>query len=444
MRLLSVFVLTCSLMSAPAGNWPNWRGPDYNGSSQEKGIPEKFSPVENLRWQAVLPGPGASTPVVWGESVFVTTTDEKAEKLLGICFDRKTGAERWRKEIGKGFRQDDRSTYAGPSPVTDGERVVFFFGTGDLAAFDFAGKPLWARQIQADYGSFAFLWTFSSSPVLHGGRLYLQVLQRDTSFEGHGALRGKPGGGNESYLLALDPATGKEQWKVVRPSDANAESKESFATPMPFSFGGREELLVAGGDCLTGHDAATGKELWRSPSWNSEKISHWRLVPGPVAGDGIILGCAPKRAPVYAFKAGGNGLLTEADTAWVSGDDVNSRDVSSDVATPLFYRNRFYIMNSDRKAMTCVEPKTGKLFWEYRVEGAAKIECSPTAADGRIYFMDQRGKVTVLAAGDEAKLLHEADFGGQGEKDIRSSIAIAGGSLFIRTNTGLFCVGGKE
>ena len=242
MRLLSVFALTCSLMSAPAGNWPNWRGPDYNGSSQGKGIPEKFSPVENLRWQAGLPGPGASTPVVWGENVFVTTTDEKAEKLLGICLDRKTGAERWRKEIGKGFRQDDRSTYAGPSPVTDGERVVFFFGTGDLAAFDFAGKPLWTRQIQADYGSFAFLWTFSSSPVLHGGRLYLQVLQRDTSFEGHGALRGKPGGGNESYLLALDPVTGKEQWKVVRPSDANAESKESFATPMPFP-------LEAGRNC---------------------------------------------------------------------------------------------------------------------------------------------------------------------------------------------------
>jgi outer membrane protein assembly factor BamB len=137
-------------------------------------------------------------------------------------------------------------------------------------------------------------------------------------------------------------------------------------------------------------------------------------------------------------------LLTESGTAWVSGDDVNSRDVSSDVATPLFYRNRFYIMNSDRKAMTCVEPKTGKLFWEYRVEGGAKIECSPTAADGRIYFMDQRGKVTVLAAGAEAKLLHEVDFGGPGEKDIRSSIAIAGGSLFIRTNTALFCVGTKE
>jgi outer membrane protein assembly factor BamB len=166
-------------------------------------------------------------------------------------------------------------------------------------------------------------------------------------------------------------------------------------------------------------------------------------VPSPVTGDGVVLACAPKRAPVYAFKAGASGLVTDAGRAWTSGDDVNSQHVSSDVATPLFYQNRFYIMNSDRKALTAVDPKSGKLFWEYRVEGGAKIESSPTAADGRIYFMDQRGRVTVVAAGDEAKLLHQVDFGDQGQKDIRSSIAIAHGCLFIRTNAMLFCVGAK-
>lgn len=442
-RLLPAFFLTLSLMAAPAGDWPNWRGPAFDGSSGEKGIPEKFSPTENVLWSAPLPGPAASTPVVWGDAVFVTSTNEAEQKLLGICLDRKTGAVRWQKEIGKGFRQDDRSNLAGPSPVTDGERVVFFFGTGDMAAFAMDGKPLWTRQIQQDYGSFAFLWTFSSSPVLHAGHLYLQVLQRLDSFEGHGALRGKPGGGNESYLLALDPVTGKEQWRQVRASEANAESLEAFSTPMPYTYQDRTELLVTGGDILTGHDPATGKELWRTPSWNPERISHWRLVPGPVAGDGVVLACAPKRAPVYAFKTGGKGLLKEDAVAWVSGDEVNSQHVSSDVSTPLFYQHRFYIMNSDRKAMTCVDPKTGKLFWEYRMEGGSKVESSPTAADGRIYFMDQRGTVTVLAAGDQAKLLHQADFGDPGQKDIRSSIAIAQGCLFIRTNAVLFCVGAK-
>lgn len=443
MKLIPLLFLTLGCSVAGAGDWPNWRGPTFNGASQEKGIPATFSPAENVLWSAPLPGPAASTPVVWGDSVFVSTTNEKEEKLLGLCLDRKTGAVKWSKEIGKGFRQDDRSTFAGPSPVTDGERVVFFFGTGDMAAFSLDGKPLWTRQIQSDYGSFAFLWTFSSSPLLHDGRLILQVLQRDTSFEGHGALRGKPGGNNESYLLALDPATGKEQWRVVRPAPAKAESLESFATPVPHTFNGRSQILIAGGDILTGNDPATGKELWRTVSWNPEGISHWRLVPSPVAGDGIILACAPKRAPVYAVKAGASGEVKTGDMAWISGDEVNSQHVSSDVATPLFYQNRFYVMNSDRKALTAVDPKTGKLFWEYRVEGGAKIECSPTAADGRIYFMDQRGRVTVVAAGDEAKLLHQADFGDQGQKDIRSSIAIAHGCLFIRTNTALYCVGAK-
>jgi hypothetical protein len=441
LRQLSIALLFSAALPLHAGNWPNWRGPNFDGSSAETGLPATFSPKENCLWSTPMPGPAASTPVVWEDSVFLTSTEEATQKLLGICLDRKTGAVRWTKEIGKGFRQDDRSTYAGPSPVTDGQRVIFFFGTGDMAAFDFSGKPLWSRQIQQDYGSFAFLWTFSSSPVLHDGRLVLQVLQRDTSFDGNGSLRGKPGGGNESYLLALSPETGKELWRVVRPSTANAESHESFATPMPYTFKGRAELVVAGGDVLTGHDPETGKERWRSPSWNPEKISHWRLVPGPVAGDGVILACAPKRAPVYAWKAGGEGLLTETSTAWVSGDEVNSQHVSSDVSTPLFYQGRFYIMNSDRKAMTCVDPKSGKLFWEYRVDGGTKIEASPTGADGKIYFMDQRGSVTVLAAGDEAKLLHQVDFGDPSQKDIRSSLAAAQGCLFIRTNAALFCVG---
>lgn len=440
-HLLTLFLLSCSLTGAQSSDWPNWRGPAHNGSSPTKGIPETFSQEQNVLWKAPLPGPAASTPVIHGESVFLTTTDPSSEKLLGICLDRRTGSVRWQKEIGQGFRQDDRSNFAGPSPVTDGQRVVFFFGTGDLAAFSMDGTPQWSRQLQKEYGSFAFLWTFSSSPVLHEGRLFLQVLQRDTSFQGNGAMRGKPGGGNESYVLALDPATGKEMWKVTRPSDARAESLESFATPVPFEHNGRKELLIAGGDCLTGHDSATGRELWRTPSWNPEKISHWRLVPGPVAGDGIILACAPKRAPVYAWKAGGEGLLGDSSLAWLSGDETNSQHVSSDVSTPLFYDGRFYILNSDRKSICSVDPRSGKLFWEHRLEGGVKIESSPTAADGRIYFMDQKGKVSVVAAGPESKLLHQADFGGTGEREVRSSLALAHGCLFIRTNGALFCIG---
>lgn len=442
MKILTSLVLALGTLSCMAGNWPNWRGPNFDGSADEKNLPEKFSPTENCLWSIPLPGPAASTPVVWEDSVFLTTTDEPNGKLLGICLDRKTGKEKWRKEIGTGFRSDDRSTFAGPSPVTDGERVIFFFGTGDMAAYDFSGKELWKRQIQKEYGSFAFMWGFSSSPLLHGGKLYQQVLQRDTSYEGNDGLRGRKEGNNESYILAMDPATGKELWRHVRPCEAKGESHEAFTTPVPLKQGDRQELIVAGGDCLTAHDAGDGKELWRWGTWNPEKISHWRLVPSAVVGQDTVLVCAPKRAPAYAIKAGGSGVLTDDSIAWTSSDEVNSKDVSSDVSTPLFYQNRFYVMNSDRKALTCIDPKTGKLFWEQRVDGV-KIESSPTGADGKIYFMDQRGKVTVLAAGDEARVLHQVDMGDANQKDIRSSIAAAQGCLFIRTNSTLFCIGNK-
>lgn len=442
MKLLTTLVFALGTLSSHAGNWPNWRGPNFDGSSGETNLPEKFSPTENCLWSFPLPGPAASTPVVWEDSVFLTTTDEPNQKLWGICLDRKTGKERWRREIGTGFRSDDRSNFGGPSPVTDGQRVIFFFGTGDLAAFDFSGNELWKRQIQKEYGNFAFLWGFSSSPVLFDGHLYLQVLQRDTTFESNGTLRGRREGNNESYLLAMDPATGKEIWRHVRPSDANAESHEAFNTPVPITRNGKTELIVAGGDCLTSHEAATGKEIWRWGTWNPEKISHWRLVPGAVVAQDTVLICAPKRAPAYAIKTGGSGLLSDDFIAWSSSDEVNSKDVSSDVSTPLYYKGRFYVMNSDRKALSCLEPKTGKMYWEQRVDGV-KIESSPTGADGKIYFMDQRGKVTVMEAGDEAKVLLQVDMGDPSQKDIRSSIAAAQGCLFIRTNLALYCIGNK-
>lgn len=424
-----------SLTSAlHAANWPQWRGPEFNGSSPETGLPAQWSKTEGVKWTAAMPGPSAATPVIWGEHVFMTAADRDRQELVAIALDRRTGKELWRRVVGQGFNKDERSTFAAPSPVTDGQMVWFFFGNGDLAAFNFAGEKLWARNIQKDYGQFAFLWTFSTSPLLYEGRLYLQVLQRDVPVSG----RGRSDGPNESYLLALDPKTGKELWRTVRPSDAREESREAFSTPIPFTHNGRTELLVVGGDCISGHDPRTGREFWRWGTWNPNRITHWRLVPSPLAGAGVTLACAPKGGPVTAVKLGGNGVLNESGIAWQSSD----RNVSTDVSTPLYYRGRFYVLNSDRRVLNCLEPATGKLLWTGNLGSRAKLEASPTGADGRIYLMNHNGDVFVAQAGDSFNLLATISMGGEpADQNLRSTIAVAQGNLFIRTGAKLYCVG---
>jgi outer membrane protein assembly factor BamB len=428
-------LITLTSHSARAENWPQWRGPAFNGSTTEKGLPTTFSKTENVLWAADMPGPSAATPIIWNDRVFVSSVDQQAGTLQALCLDRASGKILWQREAGVGIKVDDKSNFASPSPVTDGTLVWFFYGNGQLVAFDFAGKQLWTRNIQKDYGQFAFQWTFSSSPTSYEGRLYLQILQRNVPVHG----RGRTDGPIDSFLLALDPQTGKELWKASRPNDAREESKESYATPIPFTFNNRTELLIAGGDCLTGHDPATGKEFWRWGTWNPERIGHWRLVPSPVAGGGVVLGCGPKGAPVCAVKAGAKGTLDDSGLAWKS----TEREISTDVSTPLFYQGRFYVLNSDRKSIARVVPASGKVEWVGEPGSQAKIEASPTAAGGRIYFMNFRGDVFIVEAGEQFKVLHKTAMGDDGDNDLRSSIAIAHGCLFIRTGSKLYCVGNK-
>ncbi|MCG8586610.1 MAG: PQQ-binding-like beta-propeller repeat protein, partial [Pirellulales bacterium] len=322
-------------------------------------------------------------------------------------------------EVAKGVRKDTRSTYAAPSATTDGEVVVFFFGTGDMVAYDFAGKELWKKNV----GPFAFGWTFSTSPVIFEDILYMQILQR---------------GKGKSVILGMEPATGKEIFRHVRPTQAVAESQESFNTPTPYVADGRKELLVAGGDYLSGHDLKTGKELWQWGTWNPTKIGHWRLVPSPIAGDGVVLACAPKRDPVYAIKLGGSGKLDKDAVAWVSRE---AREVSSDVPTPAYYDGDFFVLSDVRKSLSRVEPKTGKVKWTITTPGRKKYEASPLAGDGKIYIVNFDGEVAIINA-EDGKLLRVIPMEGDViDGFVRSSIAAAHGQLFIRTTDKLYCIG---
>jgi len=447
MKSLSILagILCASLVHA--AHWSQWRGPNFDGSSPETGLPAQFSKAENVVWTAPLPGPSGATPVVWGDRVFVASTDEATKSCVAIAIDRKTGQELWRVKVAEGMGQDRNSTFSNSSPLTDGERVWFFFARGDLVCFDLQGQELWRRNIEKEHGQFAFQWTFGSSPLLYDGRLYVEVLQRNVPVHGRGRENG------DSYLLALDPKTGQQLWKAARPSEAREESLESYSTPMPYTHAGRTELLITGGDCITGHDPATGKELWRWGTWNPTRIGHWRLVPSATAGAGLALACGPKGAPVYAVKLGGKGELPNSALAWQShvqatedaskaAPSLNNRDLTSDVPTPLFYQGKFYILNGTQKSLFCLEP-SGKVVWSGALKGKNIFQSSPTAADGKIYVMNFVGEVFVVQAGGaEFKLLHTADMG-ENDNMLRASIPISQGQLFIRTNNKLYCVAKK-
>jgi len=427
-------IVAMTISAAHAADWPQWRGPNFNGSTDEKNLPVKWSRTENVAWSAELPGPSAATPIISGDRVFISSVDSAADSLVAMCFDRTSGRLLWSHEVAKGTRRDRRSNYSAPSPVTDGKIVIFFYSTGLLICYDMDGNRIWSRNIQDDYGTFAFLWTFSSSPTLYGGRLYLQVLQRDVPVQG----RGLAGQKNRSYILAMDPKTGRTLWRQFRPTDAVAESREAFSTPIPGTLGGKEQLLVVGGDLISGHDLETGKELWRWGTWNPYRIGHWRLVPSPVAGGGVVLACGPKTAPVFAVRPNGRGTLNDTAVAWDTGDE---KQVTSDVPTPAFYDGDFFILSDLRKNLSRVDSRTGKVKWTVPTPGKAKYEASPLAADGRIYIINHAGQVDVIdaATGNVINSIQMDDPAGRAV--VRASISAAGGKLFIRTTTKLYCIG---
>ncbi|MHC4504268.1 MAG: outer membrane protein assembly factor BamB family protein, partial [Planctomycetota bacterium] len=337
----------------------------------------------------------------------------------------------WQKRIGKGAKVDRRNTSASCSPVTDGRRAFFLYGTGVLAGFDAGGRLIWSRDLAKDYGELHVKFGYAASPLLYKGRLYVPMLHRDVP------VRRRPAKGTpkaESYLLAVDPATGKTLFRHVRPNKAFQESQEAYTTPIPREAGGRTEILIMGGDCLTGHDAATGGELWRWEGYNPQRKDWNRIVPSPVVGPGnLVFVAAPRRAPLYAVEITGTGRSRlRPRTAW------KSTPFPPDVCTPVLYKGSLYVLDGDKDTMTCFEPETGRERWRGKLGGRKVFRASPMAADGKIYCIDENGEVFVLAAGDEFRIIARVPMG---EGPVRSSITIAYGKLFIRTARSLYCIG---
>jgi outer membrane protein assembly factor BamB len=430
---LFAIAFACTTLCARAESWPHWRGPAFNGSSPERNLPETWNETKGIKWKTPLPGISGATPAIWGDSIFVSSPDENKNLLL-FCIDRKDGSVRWKKQVATGNLERGRGNMASPSPVTDGKSVFILYGTGDLAALDFAGQVLWQRNLGADYGRFAIMWTYGSSPLLYDGKLYIQALQRTPVPPDYPGISGAPWD-RESYLLALDPATGKTLWKHVRPTDAKLESMESYASPVPhIGADGKAQILIVGGDCLTGHDPATGAELWRGYGLNRKRGEWMRVVPSPVSAAGLAIACGPKKEPLLAFRTDLKGDITEKGRAWVFDEKR-----TPDVCTPAFYEGKLFALDGDSQTLLCLDPKTGKIQWQGQLPDRTVVRSSPTAADGKVYIINEKGTVFVCSAGDSFKVLSTIPMGGA--EGTRSSIAVSDGQLFVRTTENLFCVG---
>jgi outer membrane protein assembly factor BamB len=427
--LLCSLLMFCFTQAVMSENWPQWRGPQQDGSSPQTGLPENWD-VNDALWVTPLPGPGSATPIIQGDNVFVAAADKKAKQVVAIAIDGKTGKQRWLAVLGPDRKTPGGNDMASPSPVTDGRHAWFLTGSGQLAAFTADGKPVWQRDLTKEYGQFEVNFGYSSSPLLYDGKLYVVVLQNDKPNKyGMNVDRKEP---LESYLLALDPATGKTLWKHNRDTDAQDQSREAYVTPYPYEWNGRREIILAGGECVTGHDPATGAELWRWWFTPADRQTLQHNVPTPVADEGMIFVVRSEHRPLFALRAGGKGTLDQASVAWTF--QANR----CWIATPLVYQNRLYVLQEMERTLICVEPKTGNILWQHELPAKGSFQASPTAADGKIYCISLDGEVVVLAAGDEYRALAVVNMN---DTLCRSSIAAANGRLYIRTGSKLYCIG---
>jgi outer membrane protein assembly factor BamB len=418
LRSLPLLALTLSTFahSSRAENWPSWRGPSANGLSSEKNLPVKWSPTDNVVWKLAMPSKTGATPIIWGNNIFLNVADSDNNLYLW-CVDKTKGTVLWKKLITGGNYQINKQNMSSPSPVTDGANVYIMTGVGVLKGFDFAGNELWKRDIQKDYGQFGLNWGYASSPLLYEDALYVQVL--------HGMKTDDP-----SYVLRIDKKTGKTVWRVERPTVAIRESPDSYSTPQLLKYGNNTEIVILGGDCVTGHDPATGKELWRLNGLNPQNNPNFRTIASAVVFDGIVY--APTRErPLIAFKAGGRGDITQSHKLWVFNN-------GPDVPTPVTDGKYFYSVN-DRGIVWCLDAKTGKEVWGAQRIAPAIYSSSPVLADGKIYISNEDGVTTVLKAGDKFEVLAANDMGDY----TLSSPAISDGRIYLRTTKFLYAIGNK-
>jgi outer membrane protein assembly factor BamB len=423
--------LCCGLTASvlyPA-NWPQWRGPNLNGSTRDASdLPVTWNETENVLWRAKMPNWSAATPIIWENTVFVTSAepgfvrlgggrrgaDLGPDKVFLLAVNRKDGSVVWQREIDSGNQLFRKQNSASPSPVTDGKLVWIMTGNGKLSCFTIDGKPMWKRDVQADYGRFGLNHGYASTPLLHEGRLYIQVL--------HGMHTKDP-----SYVFAVDKTTGKTIWRVERPTDAKRESPDNYATPQLAMVNGKRQLIVSGGDYVTGHDLDSGKELWRMGGFNPTDNPANRTIASSLVVGGFVFASASRGQPFIGFKAGGSGTITGKNELWTN-------NLGSDVPTPTTDGKYIYVLG-DSGIMNCLDVETGKPAYQGQRIERGTYSSSPLLADGKIYCTNEEGTTTVLKAGPTFEVLGVSKL----DSHTLSSPVAVDRQIFLRTDDYLYC-----
>jgi outer membrane protein assembly factor BamB len=420
-------------------NWPQFRGPNASGVSTNTNLPDKWSAAENVAWKTDLPGRSWSSPIVWGDRVFLTAVVNSGESEMPkkglyfggnrpeppksehqwkvLCLDLPTGKVQWEKTVHRGAPQTPihlKSSYGAETPVTDGERVYALFGNIGVFTFTLEGGEVWSKRLEPRKTRFG--WGTAASPVLNGRGLFV-VNDNDEQAE----------------LFALEAKTGKELWRVDR------EEKSNWATPFIWNNGQRTELITPGSRAVRSYDLE-GKLLWSFRGMSSIAI------PTPCAGDGLLFVSSgyvgDKLRPLYAIRPGASGDLTlkpgETNNQFIAWSNPVGGPYNP---SPLFYDGHVYVLY-DRGLMSCYDAKTGKgLYDRERLPEGLAFTSSPWAAGGRIFCLNEDGVCYVIRAGDKFELLHTNKLA-DGDMCMATP-ALVGDRLLVRTAARLYCIRGK-
>ncbi len=399
-------------------DWPGWRGPTRQGVSSEAGIPTKWSETENVVWKTAIAGLGWSSPIVYGDSVFVTSATENGASCRVLRIDRRTGRIRWNYEVFRqspGFKQGNNS-YATPTPVTDGRRVYAVFYDGGIAALSFDGKLVWLNREHKYYS----IHGSGASPILHNDLL---IFPFDITSDGEDKAVGHTKPWDQSFILALDKNAGKLRWKAKR-----GLSRVAHVTPQVMNVEGQPQLVSGAGDVVQGFDLKTGGLVWQARSVGEG------VVPSVVIGDGMIFTASGFGDPaIRAIRAGGRGDVTETNIAWELKKAVP-------MVPSFVHVNGHLFMISESGIAQCIRAATGEVVWQQRIGG--KHYASPVYADGKIYFLSEEGESTIVKAGPQFEIVARNRL----NEPCQASYAVSRGQLFIRTRENLYCIGapGKQ